>query len=134
MPVEHRQFYRDSWFGEYGKLEVVDNPDGYIAPPLDGIWASAPYFHNGAVPTLWHVLHPSARPAVWMRTEDGYDQERAGLEVAEFVRRPQEVTAPDERRRYFDTRMSGKSAAGHNFPDELTEDEKRAVLEYLKTL
>jgi hypothetical protein len=69
-----------------------------------------------------------------MRTEDGYDQERAGLEVAEFAKRPHEVTAPDERRRYFDTRMSGKSAAGHNFPDELTEDEKRAVLEYLKTL
>lgn len=134
MPVAHRQFYRDSWFGEYGKLAVVEKPDGYVAPPLDGIWASAPYLHNGSVPTLWHILHPDARPAVWMRTEDGYDQQRVGLEVAEFEKRPAEVTESDDRRRYFDTRIAGKSATGHDFADNLTDDEKRAVLEYLKTL
>ena len=39
-----------------------------------------------------------------------------------------------ERRRYFDTRLRSKSAAGHDFPDELEEDEKLAVMEYLKTL
>ncbi len=61
MPAEHRRFYRESWFGEYGKLNVVEEPDGYVAPPLDGIWASAPYFHNGSVPTLWHVLNPDER-------------------------------------------------------------------------
>jgi hypothetical protein len=38
------------------------------------------------------------------------------------------------RRTYFDTRQPGKSAAGHDFPDVLTEAEKAAVLEYLKTL
>ena len=76
MPAAHRRFYRDSWFGEYGKLEVVEEPDGYVAPPLDGVWASGPYFHNGSVPTLWHVLHPERRPAAWLRTEDGYDQKR----------------------------------------------------------
>ena len=134
MPAEHRRFYRDSWFGEYGKLSVVEEPDGYVAPPLDGIWASAPYFHNGSVPTLWHVLHPGARPAVWLRSEDGYDRQRVGLEVSEFARRPAEVKLPEDRRRYFETQMKGKSAAGHTFPDELSEDEKRAVLEYLKTI
>jgi hypothetical protein len=134
MPAEHRRFYRDSWFGEYGKLEVVDEPDGYVAPPLDGIWASAPYFHNGSVPTLWHVLNPDKRPAVWQRSEDGYDQRRVGLEVTEFDKRPAEVKEPEDKRRYFETRLSGKSAAGHQFPDELTDDEKQAVLEYLKTL
>ncbi len=41
---------------------------------------------------------------------------------------------PSVRRSYFDTRKPGKSAAGHDFPDELTEDEKTAVLEYLKTI
>ena len=84
MPPEHRRFYRESWFGEYGKLDVVEEPDGYVAPPLDGIWASAPYFHNGSVPTLWHVLHPDERPAVWLRSEDGYDQQRVGLEVTDI--------------------------------------------------
>jgi RoxA-like, cytochrome c-like len=134
MPAEHRRFYRDSWFGEYGKLEVVEEPDGYVAPPLDGIWASAPYFHNGSVPTLWHVLHPKDRPAVWLRSEDGYDQQRVGLEVAEFDELPPDVKQPEDKRRHFLTSQPGKSAAGHLFPDELSDDERRAVLEYLKTL
>lgn len=134
MPAEHRRFYRESWFGEYGKLQVVEEPDGYVAPPLDGIWASAPYFHNGSVPTLWHLLHPADRPAVWLRSEDGYDHDRVGLEVATFDKVPGQASRADDKRRYFDTRLTGKSAAGHLFPDELSEDEKRAVLEYLKTL
>jgi hypothetical protein len=41
---------------------------------------------------------------------------------------------PSDRRTFFDTQKPGKSAAGHDFPDALTEDEKTAVLEYLKTL
>ncbi len=134
MPAEHRRFYRDSWFGEYGKLEVVEEPEGYVAPPLHGIWASAPYFHNGAVPTLWHVLRPRERPAVWLRSEDGYDRERLGLEVATFESLPDTARDAEEKRRYFDARLPGKSAAGHDFPNQLDDAEKRAVLEYLKTL
>jgi hypothetical protein len=134
MPAEHRRFYRDSWFGEYGKLQVIEKPEGYVAPPLHGIWASAPYFHNGAVPTLWHVLNPGERPAVWLRSEDGYDRERLGLEVAAFQTLPDSVKDAEEKRRYFDARLPGKSAAGHDFPNELEDAEKRAVLEYLKTL
>ncbi|MEX0678737.1 MAG: cytochrome c [Pirellulales bacterium] len=134
MPPEHRRFYRESWFGEYGKLDVVEEPDGYVAPPLDGVWATAPYFHNGSVPTLWHVLHPDRRPAVWLRTEDGYDRQRAGLEITAFETLPADVKQPEDQRRFFDTRIPGKSAVGHLFPDELNEEEKRATLEYLKTL
>ncbi|MBX3422269.1 MAG: cytochrome c [Pirellulaceae bacterium] len=134
MPAEHRRFYSESWFGEFGKLEVVEQPVGYIAPPLNGIWASAPYFHNGAVPTLWHVLHSAERPRVWSRTEDGYDQQRVGLEIVTFDRLPAENLSAEERRRYFDTALPSKSASGHFFPDPLSEDDKRALLEYLKTL
>jgi hypothetical protein len=43
------------------------NVIGYDTPPLYGVWASAPYFHNGSVPTVWGVLRPSQRPAVWQR-------------------------------------------------------------------
>ncbi len=134
MPAEHRRFYRESWFGEYGKLDVVEEPEGYVAPPLDGVWASAPYFHNGSVPTLWHVLHPEQRPAVWLRTEDGYDRQRVGLEVTELDALPESAKAGEDKRRYFNSKLLGKSAAGHTFPDELDDDEKQAVLEYLKTL
>lgn len=131
---EHREGYGQSWFGHFGKQGVIAEPGGYVAPPLDGIWATAPYFHNGSVPTLWHVLHPKERPVVWHRTEDGYDKQRGGLEVDQFEKLPKSVTSSTEQREYFDTTRFGKSAAGHNFPDELTEDQKRAVLEYLKSL
>ncbi len=57
-----------------------------------------------------------------------------GLEVAEFDKRPAGAKTPEDRRRYFDTHLKGKSAAGHLFPEELSADEKQAVLEYLKTL
>jgi cytochrome c peroxidase len=107
---------------------------GYVAPPLDGIWASAPYFHNGSVPTLWHLLHSDQRPVVWKRTEDGYDQNKVGLEIETFDKIPANVKANTHRRRYFDTKLPGKSAAGHTFPNVLDEDQKRDLLEYLKTL
>lgn len=134
LSSEGRQAYGESWFGHFGGHEVIAEPGGYVAPPLDGIWASAPYFHNGSVPTLWHVMYPDQRPAVWFRSEDGYDQQRVGLEVATYAQLPESVQTGRQRRQYFDTSKFGKSAAGHTFPDALDDAEKRAVLEYLKTL
>ncbi len=134
MPIEHRLFMRSSWLGHNGQANIVEHPAGYVAPPLDGVWASAPYFHNGSVPTLWHVLHSTERPVVWQRSEDGYDQARVGLEISTFEALPAEAKRPEEKRRYFDTSLAGKSAQGHTFPDALSEAEKHAVLEYLKTL
>ena len=134
LSPEHRHGYGQTWFANYGEHETVDDPGGYVAPPLDGIWASGPYFHNGSVPTLWHVLHSDQRPTVWRRTENGYDQQKVGLEIATFDALPSDVKSGRERRKYFDTTKNGKSAAGHTFPDALSEDEKHAVLEYLKTL
>jgi len=130
----HRQWVKDGWISRFGEDPVEVDPIGYVAPPLDGIWASAPYFHNGSAPTLWHVLHPDSRPVVWKRTEDGYDRQRVGLEIETFDKVPSSVKAVAHRRRYFDTKLPGKSAAGHTFPNVLDEDEKQALLEYLKTL
>ncbi len=135
LTVRQRKAYQASWFGEFGKQPLVADPGGYVPPPLDGIWASAPYFHNGSVPTLWHVLHPDERPKIWRRSEDGYDQKRVGLEVEVSDSLPEKaMKLTSERRKYFDTTLRGKSAAGHDFPDQLNEDEKRALLEYLKTI
>jgi mono/diheme cytochrome c family protein len=134
LTPKHRQWLKDGWLSRYGMDPVEVDPVGYVAPPLDGIWASAPYFHNGSVPTLWHVLHPDQRPVVWKRSEDGYDQAKVGLEIEQYGRVPSSVQHPAHRRRYFDTTKPGKSAAGHLFPNVLDEDQKRAVLEYLKTL
>jgi mono/diheme cytochrome c family protein len=134
LTSEYRRGMRESWFGNYGREAYVEVPGGYVAPPLNGVWATAPYLHNGSIPTLWHLLHPAERPAVWKRTEDGYDQANIGLEVTTFEKVPAEVTTAVEKREYFDTHLTGKSSSGHMFPDDLNEDEKRAVLEYLKTL
>jgi mono/diheme cytochrome c family protein len=130
----HRDAYGQSWFAHFGKLANVNDPAGYVAPPLDGIWASAPYLHNGSVPTLWHLLHPSERPIVWKRAAGGYDTARAGPPIETFNDLPPDATEGWQKRQLFDTRAFGKSAAGHDFPDALSEDEKQAVLEYLKTL
>ena len=129
---DHRLWYQRSWLSHYNQ-EPPAKATGYIAPPLDGIWASAPYLHNGSVPTLWHLLHPDERPDVWKRSFDGYDRERVGLEVEVLETVPARISVA-ERRQYFDTSLFGKSQQGHRFPNELTEPQKRAVLEYLKTL
>jgi mono/diheme cytochrome c family protein len=137
-----RSDLNSSWFGHHGAdagradvdLAAREAGTGYVAPPLDGVWATAPYFHNGSVPTLWHVLHPDERPVVWRRTPTGYDEARVGLEVESLAALPEGRLPPAARRGYFDTRRPGKSAAGHDFPAALDEAEKAAVLEYLKTL
>ncbi|MFM7108694.1 MAG: c-type cytochrome [Planctomycetaceae bacterium] len=138
LSAADRRVLTTSWLAHHGVdargLEDREAAKGYVAPPLDGVWASAPYFHNGSAPTLWHVLHPAERPVAWRRTRAGYDEARVGLEVEARDAPPEGRLPPSERRRWFDTRKPGKSAAGHDFPDALDEDEKAAVLEYLKTL
>ena len=132
--AQYRRQYARSWFAHGGKLPVETEPKGYVAPPLDGIWASAPYFHNGSVPTLWHVLHPDRRPVLWRRSsEDGYDTQRVGLPIEVREELPRGLSR-SQRRWWFDTRRFGKSAAGHRYPEKLSEAQRRAVLEYLKTL
>ncbi|QDT88945.1 c-type cytochrome [Gimesia algae] len=133
LPPNYRAALNLSWLSRYGKDPVVEDPGGYVAPPLNGVWASAPYFHNGSVPTLWHVLNPQERPEIWQRTENGYDQTQVGLEVETFSKMPQDLSTV-QKRLYFDTSQFGKSAKGHDYPDELTQEQKQAVLEYLKTL
>src|SRR5262249_11812542 len=54
------EHYNESWFGQEKRPGVtgkVTATKGYQAPPLDGVWATAPYFHNGSVPTVYHVLN-----------------------------------------------------------------------------
>ncbi len=137
LTVAGREHYARSWFAQSGgpeRRETVTDPAGYVAPPLDGVWASAPYFHNGSVPTLWHLLHPQERPTVWRRVNDSMDESKVGLTVETVPRVPLEKPDVALRRSYFDTRRFGKSASGHDYPNQLNEFEKRAVLEYLKTL
>ncbi len=133
LTPQNRKHYGDSWFADYGGQANIAKPEGYTPPPLDGIWATAPYLHNGSVPTLWHLLHPEERPTIWRRIAQSLDTTRIGFKIEEFDKVPEKLTN-FERRWYFDTQASGKSASGHDYPNRLNEDEKQAILEYLKTL
>lgn len=122
-----------SWFGALERLEVTD---GYAAPPLVGLWASAPYFHNGSVPTLEAVLDSSKRPAFFRlrgTSRDDYDADAVGLRFDVLTAAPVNPPRAD-RARVYDTTKTGLSNAGHRFGDELTADQRADLLQFLKTL
>jgi hypothetical protein len=134
MTPEFRRYYAKSWLGQ--KSKVVENPAGYVAPPLDGIWATAPYFHNGSVPTVYGVLTESARPKHFRRVgaPQGYNPKDLGITVEALPGPAPADAAPEARRRVVDTTLPGLGNGGHPFGFSLTENEKRQVIEYLKTL
>ena len=100
---------------------------GYVALALDGVWARAPYLHNGSVPTLADLLEPPEnRPKVFYRAYDVYDQERAG-----FISSGREAEREGWR---YDVSVTGNSNAGHLWGTSLTAEEKRALVEFMKTL
>ncbi len=160
---------------------------GYLAPPLYGVWASSPYFHNGSVPTLRQVLKPEERPAIWSRYDStvegrvkGYDMsldaydltDQVGwkyqeycarkdrdLEICEdkntisesllfswldnfkddfwllgFISKPYMTQKQIDERKIYNTRDFSNSNQGHEFTNALSDQEVRALIEYLKTL
>ncbi|WP_290689777.1 hypothetical protein [Aquabacterium sp.] len=167
-------------------------PFGYVAPPLYGTWQSAPYFHNGSVPTIWDILKPSDRPKIWQRwyTEPGlggknrgYDPSLASYDFKKLGWRYTALTCNNNKnllapylpcsndgmtttdmffasmanvaaayntlayqspppvtdkqiqsRMVYNTYLYGQDAGGHDFTQSLTDDERWALLEYLKTL
>jgi hypothetical protein len=129
-----RDHYNRTWYGE---KRPAKKTAGYQAPPLDGVWATAPYFHNGSVPTVHHVLDSKSRPQTYRRslTNDasGYDQAKLGFRY-EVVSPPSRFKPKDDDRAVFDARRFGASTVGHTFGDDLSSQEREAVIEYLKTL
>ncbi|HEY0916765.1 MAG TPA: hypothetical protein VGE22_17960 [Solimonas sp.] len=170
----------------------------YLAPPLWGTWAAAPYFHNGSVPNIWGVLDPdSERPNIWKRRSTPAREDQAGKVVMGFDTNLQraydfdklgwkydeipcgaagsqpyiacnplnpEVPSPVqallgeiykligltwnlprpegllmtqqnvENRKVFNTNLYSQGNQGHAFTAVLTDAERKAIIEYLKTL
>jgi mono/diheme cytochrome c family protein len=108
---------------------------GYASMPLDGIWARAPYLHNGSVPTLRALLEPpDRRPQRFYRGDDEYDPVRVGF-------RSDRPVSTDGRRLFlFETDAKGPSGNGGNGNDghpygvALPEADKAALVEYMKTI
>jgi len=100
---------------------------GYVAQFLDGIWLRAPYLHNGSVPSLRDLLKPpSQRPQAFWRGYDVYDPANIGF----IMQGPEAERAGTK----YDTTLRGNGNMGHDFGTGLPEEDKNALVEYLKTL
>jgi mono/diheme cytochrome c family protein len=136
LGTDRRRF--DSWTTQardgFNALDAYDwryshfrKTSGYMAQALDGLWARAPYLHNGSVPTLADLLRdPDQRPREFWVGYDVYDKEKVG-----FLSNGPEAQAAG---RLFDTKLPGNANSGHLYGTSLPEASKRALVEYLKTL
>jgi hypothetical protein len=126
------------WFERsfYGRRADAVPGLGYVAPPLDGVWATAPYLHNGSVPTIAALLDTRTRPTYWRHdgADPAYDQGALGWRYRELTRDREQFASLEEQKWVYDTTRPGYGNQGHDFGDELTDAERRALLEYLKTL
>jgi hypothetical protein len=115
---------------------------GYAATPLTGVWANYPYLHNGSVPTLYHLLGPvSERPRIFEVTAARtLDRTRVGQPLyrdprLEQLEEPELVRRFGDDRNWFNTARPGSSNAGHDLWSRIhTDANRRALVEYLKTL
>jgi len=136
---EFADYYDKTWFAKETGDGYKSLPSkGYQAPPLDGIWATAPYFHNGSVPSVAMVLNSKLRPEIFTRLyntgEEDYDPKNLGWKVTTLKQGANPKQPAIERRKIYDTHEPGRGNNGHTFGDDLTDDERAAVIEYLKTL
>jgi mono/diheme cytochrome c family protein len=120
----------------------------YRARPLNGVWTTAPYLHNGSVPSLYWMLTPAAeRPKQFCMGTRDFDPQQVGFHVD---------AGEKQSCRHGETLFSavdsqgmpipGNSNLGHSLegtpgPDKpgvigrlLTDDERYDLIEYLKTL
>jgi len=134
--VESERFAR--WFNRsfYGDGAEAMPALGYVAPPLDGVWATAPYLHNGSVPTIEALLDSTLRPTYWQLLTDPreYDPDRLGWRFDVLESGKGEADDPAAAKRIYDTTRHGYGNEGHRFGDGLREQERQALMEYLKTL
>jgi mono/diheme cytochrome c family protein len=125
-----------------GRTGITTIPH-YRARPLDGVWATAPYLHNGSVPTLHDMLTPQdERPTRFCVGGRQFDPVKVGLKAEAGDGCPSGLTT-------FDTRSLANSNRGHSFEGTerdakklpsgvigpaFTEQERQDLIEYLKTL
>jgi hypothetical protein len=112
----------------YGKSPTSDVGAAYEARVLHGIWATAPYLHNGSVPNLWELLMPAKqRQGSFMVGSRVFDPKNVGYVTEASPFKNGMFTADP-------TNTNGNGNQGHEFGSDLAPDDKWAIIEYLKTL
>ncbi len=126
---------------------VIEEQRGYVAPPLEGVWARFPYFHNNSIPNLCALMMPpDERPVTYVsgevrRPKRDFDSECVGYPVGKAVPEAwSKVT--DSADHLYDTRRPGMSNSGHydrifrnkDGSERYSAEQKRDLIEFLKTL
>ena len=121
-------WFNSSWFAKGDHPAKLIPFNGYIAPPLDGVWVTAPYLHNGSVPDIDCVLNSTKRPTFWKRNfaEPEYDYAKLGWKYS--------LEENGSGKNVYNTTIPGYGNDGHRFGDKLTDSQRKAIIEYLKTL
>jgi hypothetical protein len=104
-----------------------ENPS-YEARVLHGVWATAPYLHNGSVPNLWELMLPPERRSTTFKVGSrkfdpknvGYKTNESPFKSGTFVVDPQNA--------------NGNGNGGHDYGRDLSDEDRWAIVEYLKTL
>ena len=117
----------------YKKDLIATSSNKYVGTPLSGIWQSAPYIHNGSVPTMFDLLNPKTRPSQFMIGGHALDYEKLGLKIDANGNYPKDYK-PWSKAELYDTKQLGHSNFGHNYGEELSQMDKKALIEYLKLL
>ncbi|MGC2722016.1 MAG: di-heme-cytochrome C peroxidase [Candidatus Acidiferrales bacterium] len=107
--------------------------ESWKAAPRDGVWATAPFLHNGSVPNLYEMLIPARERTKKFYVGREFDPVKVGVD-----------TTGNSGTFLFDTTLFGNSNAGHSFEDAplgngvvgrlLTDNERWALIEYLKSI
>jgi hypothetical protein len=121
------QNYREGYDFGFKSFQKVE---GYVAEPLDGVWLTGPYLHNGSVPTIADLLKPVAeRPMAFVRGTTVLDSDKIGF-LAEPCIPGQKIDSGY----CFDTKEMGNAPSGHIYGTRLSPQDKDALIAYLKTL
>ncbi|MGI9411506.1 MAG: hypothetical protein ACR2OV_15615 [Hyphomicrobiaceae bacterium] len=119
--------------GRPWKLDLFKKFDGYLAQPLEGIWLTGPYLHNGSVPTLTDLLKPQAeRPKTFVRGSDELDFENGGYRSPTC-----DPSSYNGAHFCYDTQFEGNRNTGHSgskYGTDMSPEERRALVHYLLTL
>lgn len=111
-----------------GKIIEARQTRGYVAPSLAGLWGTAPYLHNGSVPTLAALLSPATRPAQFKVGGHRLDFTQMGISYPDGY-------LPWSTPRTYDTSLPGQSNRGHEKEfDGLSDADKGDLIEFLKQL
>lgn len=125
VSTEQTQAFKDAQAKATQNLaNLIQGILAYKARPLDGVWATAPYMHNGSVPNLYEMLLPaSQRSASFRLGTHSFDPVKVGVDQG-----------AEDNTFTFDTTKAGNHNSGHEFGAKLTEEQRVQLLEYLKTL